>query len=44
MLAVSRQRRQLLTLDDRTLRDIGLSHADVHREAARRFWDIAGLE
>lgn len=40
MLATSRQRRDLADLDDRTLHDIGVSRADVEREANRRFWDI----
>jgi uncharacterized protein YjiS (DUF1127 family) len=40
MLAVSRQRRELLTFDDRMLKDIGVTRADVQREANRRFWDI----
>jgi uncharacterized protein YjiS (DUF1127 family) len=36
---VSRQRRALLGLDDRMLRDIGISRADAEREAGRPFWD-----
>ncbi len=40
MLAAYRQRRDLADLDDRTLHDIGVSRADVEREANRRFWDI----
>ena len=40
MLATSRQRRDLADLDDRTLHDIGVSRADVEREARRRFWDV----
>jgi uncharacterized protein YjiS (DUF1127 family) len=40
MRAAARQRRDLLGLDDRTLRDIGVSRTDVAREAGRRFWDI----
>jgi uncharacterized protein YjiS (DUF1127 family) len=35
-----RQRRALRALDDRMLRDIGLSRADVEREATRPFWDL----
>jgi uncharacterized protein YjiS (DUF1127 family) len=31
-------RRVLLELDDRMLRDMGFSQADVHREAAKPFW------
>ena len=34
----SRQRRQLLELDDRLLKDIGVSRADVEREAYKPFW------
>jgi uncharacterized protein YjiS (DUF1127 family) len=36
-----RQRRQiaaLAALDDRTLRDIGLSHDEVHHAASQSFW------
>ncbi|WP_447895018.1 DUF1127 domain-containing protein [Vreelandella sp. GE22] len=33
-----RSRRQLLTLDDRLLRDIGMSRAQVNREAKRPCW------
>lgn len=32
------QRRALLRLDERMLRDIGLSRADVEREAEKPFW------
>jgi uncharacterized protein YjiS (DUF1127 family) len=35
-----RERRELMTLDDMTLKDIGISRADAQREAMRRFWDI----
>ncbi len=34
----SRQRRALRRLDDRMLGDIGLSRADIEREAGRPFW------
>ena len=34
----ARQRRRLLELDDRMLRDIGVSRADAVREAAKPFW------
>lgn len=34
----TRQRRHLLQLDDRLLKDIGLTRADVAREAAKPFW------
>jgi uncharacterized protein YjiS (DUF1127 family) len=33
-----RERRQLHTLDDRMLKDIGLTRADVEYEAQKRFW------
>jgi len=39
-LDVARQRRQLLALDERALKDIGISRADAFREANRDFWDI----
>jgi uncharacterized protein YjiS (DUF1127 family) len=34
----ARERRQLGTLGDNMLKDIGLTRADVDREAGRRFW------
>ncbi len=34
----SHQRRQLAKLDDRMLKDIGLSRADVNREISKPFW------
>jgi uncharacterized protein YjiS (DUF1127 family) len=34
----ARQRRHLQALDDRLLRDIGLSRADVEFESGKRFW------
>ncbi|GAB2790771.1 hypothetical protein GCM10027040_16160 [Halomonas shantousis] len=34
-----RERLQLWSLSDATLKDIGLSRADVTREARRPFWD-----
>lgn len=37
---VRRERRALLALGDRGLKDIGLSRADVQREVNRGFWDI----
>ncbi|MFO1172247.1 MAG: DUF1127 domain-containing protein [Hyphomicrobiaceae bacterium] len=40
MRRVAYQRRDLRDLDDRTLRDIGVSRIDVQREAGRHFWDI----
>jgi len=33
-----RQRRALQALDDRALKDIGVSRADVMREYHKRFW------
>lgn len=33
-----RTRRQLLTLEDPLLRDIGLSRADAEREGIKPFW------
>jgi uncharacterized protein YjiS (DUF1127 family) len=36
--ARSRERHALSQLDDRMLRDIGLTRADVHREATKPFW------
>ena len=32
------ERRYLLTLDERMLKDIGLSQADIEQEAAKPFW------
>ena len=34
----ARSRRQLLTLGDRMLADIGVSRVDASREAAKPFW------
>jgi uncharacterized protein YjiS (DUF1127 family) len=36
---LARQRRGLLKMDDRMLKDIGISRVDAAREAARPFWD-----
>jgi uncharacterized protein YjiS (DUF1127 family) len=33
-------RRRLLTLDDRMLRDVGISRAEVHGEAEKPFWRV----
>jgi uncharacterized protein YjiS (DUF1127 family) len=35
---VARQRRDLATLDDQALHDIGLSRSDVAAETAKPFW------
>ncbi len=35
----ARQRRHLAQLDDRMLKDIGLSRVDVARETAKAFWE-----
>ena len=34
----ARSRHLLLQLDDRMLRDVGLTHSDVDRECAKHFW------
>ena len=39
-LDAARQRRQLLALDERTLKDVGISRIDALREANRYFWDL----
>ena len=38
-LELIEQRRRLLQLDDRMLKDIGVSRADAERESQRSFWD-----
>lgn len=38
---VSRQRKQLMELDDRLLDDIGVSRDEALKEASRPFWDEA---
>jgi uncharacterized protein YjiS (DUF1127 family) len=40
MLATSRIRHELRDLDDRMLKDIGVSRIDLEREIRRPFWDI----
>ena len=35
---LARQRRILLTLDERMLKDIGITRADAEHEAGRPFW------
>jgi uncharacterized protein YjiS (DUF1127 family) len=37
---LARGRRHLAALDDRMLRDIGLTRADVDREYRKPFWQI----
>jgi uncharacterized protein YjiS (DUF1127 family) len=37
-----RERRMLLGLDDRALKDLGLARADAYAEATRACWDIPG--
>jgi uncharacterized protein YjiS (DUF1127 family) len=34
----ARQRRELYALDDRMLKDIGITRVDVEREAGKHFW------
>jgi|TARA_Y100001968_G_C19452052_1_gene769417 uncharacterized protein YjiS (DUF1127 family) len=38
---LARQRRQLASLSDEMLKDIGRSRADIEWEASRPFWDDA---
>jgi uncharacterized protein YjiS (DUF1127 family) len=38
---LARQRRALLTLDDRMLKDIGITRVDAEYEAGRPFWSDA---
>ncbi len=33
------QRRQLASLDDRMLQDIGITRADVYREYSKKVWE-----
>jgi uncharacterized protein YjiS (DUF1127 family) len=42
-LEVHRERRQLLSMSDYMLHDIGLSRADAEGEGTRRFWDVPDL-
>ncbi len=44
ILEIQRQRRELLRLDDRMLKDIGISRIDAEREAKRPFWDNSGVK
>ena len=36
--ARARSRRELMTLDDRTLQDIGMSRGDAYMEYSKPFW------
>ncbi|HTS91633.1 MAG TPA: EamA family transporter [Stellaceae bacterium] len=38
LIEVRRSRRRLQTLDDRTLRDLGLGRSDVENDSTRTFW------
>ncbi len=40
MLLTARIRHDLRDLDDRMLKDIGVSRLDIEREVRRSFWDI----
>lgn len=40
LISVYRQRRDLARLDDRALKDIGISREQADREARRPFWDL----
>jgi uncharacterized protein YjiS (DUF1127 family) len=43
-LELAQQRRRLLALDDRMLKDIGITRAEAMQEGTRPFWDTAGLD
>ena len=34
------ERHRLMTMDERTLRDVGLSRADIEKETSKPFWTI----
>ena len=40
MLTTARMRHDLRDLDDRMLKDIGVSRLDIEREVRRPFWDV----
>lgn len=39
-VAVARERRALMRLNDAELKDIGVSRADAYREGSRSLWDL----
>jgi len=39
-LEVRRERRRLLSLDERALKDMGFNKGQAHCEASRSFWDV----
>jgi uncharacterized protein YjiS (DUF1127 family) len=39
-LKVRRERRRLLGLNDRELKDVGFNRGDAYAEAYRSFWDV----
>ena len=39
-LQVRRERRMLLSMDDRALKDVGFNRGDAYAEAHRSFWDV----
>jgi uncharacterized protein YjiS (DUF1127 family) len=41
---LSRQRKQLMMMDDHLLKDIGLSRTEAEHEAKRHFWDYAQVQ
>jgi uncharacterized protein YjiS (DUF1127 family) len=41
---LAQQRRRLLALDDRMLKDIGITRADAWQEGRRPFWDTRDIE
>lgn len=43
-LDVAYERRDLASLDDHILRDIGLTRDDVRHESRRSFWDLAEIQ
>ena len=41
---LAQQRRRLLALDDRMLKDIGITRSEALAEGTRPFWDASGLD